>query len=226
FANVTLAVGANPVRFQATNDFGTTTTSLPVTVDNLPPSGALTVPAPNSTVTVEPGFVDVQWNDTGLAGLDPASFGTGDVTITGVTVDRIEDLGNGLVRYHYNDDNDMLALGPVQVTLVAGQVKDLAGNASAEAVLSFTREQPNRPPTTMPDNYTMGQGQTLTRDAAGGVLANDSDPDMDTLQATVSQQPAHGQLTLHLDGSFTYTPQASFSGEDFFLYQAGDGEAQ
>jgi hypothetical protein len=32
-------------------------------------------------------------------------------------------------------------------------------------------------------------------------------------------------LTLNADGSFTYTPDTGFSGEDTFTYQVSDGEA-
>lgn len=34
--------------------------------------------------------------------------------------------------------------------------------------------------------------------------------------------PAHGTLTLNADGSFVFTPQADFFGEDSFTYQASD----
>ena len=35
--------------------------------------------------------------------------------------------------------------------------------------------------------------------------------------------PAHGTLVLEANGSFTYTPSGSFSGQDTFTYQASDG---
>jgi VCBS repeat-containing protein len=58
---------------------------------------------------------------------------------------------------------------------------------------------------------------------ANGVLANDSDPDQDSLKAILSTAPANGSLTLNADGSFTYTPKAGFLGKDSFQYQANDG---
>jgi VCBS repeat-containing protein len=63
----------------------------------------------------------------------------------------------------------------------------------------------------------------LSVSAALGVLANDSDPDSATLTATAVDQPANGTLALSADGSFTYTPNVGFSGQDTFTYQAGDG---
>ena len=41
--------------------------------------------------------------------------------------------------------------------------------------------------------------------------------------ATVVTGPANGALTLNADGSFSYTPDANFSGTDSFVYPASDG---
>jgi VCBS repeat-containing protein len=60
---------------------------------------------------------------------------------------------------------------------------------------------------------------------ASGVLANDSDPDGDTLIASVVGQPANGSVALNPDGSFTYTPDNDFSGDDSFTYTGNDGRA-
>ncbi len=59
----------------------------------------------------------------------------------------------------------------------------------------------------------------------GRVLGNDADVDHDTLSAMVGTPPAHGTLTLNADGSFVYTPDASFAGSDRFTYRADDGHA-
>ncbi len=55
--------------------------------------------------------------------------------------------------------------------------------------------------------------------AAPGVLANDTG---DGLRAVLVKDVAHGQLTLHPDGSFSYTPAAGFVGYDEFSYRAVD----
>jgi VCBS repeat-containing protein len=59
--------------------------------------------------------------------------------------------------------------------------------------------------------------------AAPGVLANDADPEGHALTATVTGQPTNGTLAPHPDGSFSYTPNAGFSGTDTFTYTASDG---
>ncbi|HQZ40270.1 MAG TPA: Ig-like domain-containing protein [Vicinamibacterales bacterium] len=59
--------------------------------------------------------------------------------------------------------------------------------------------------------------------ATPGVLANDSDANGDALTAVLQTGPAHGELFLNGNGSFTYTPAVNYSGPDAFTYQAYDG---
>jgi hypothetical protein len=73
------------------------------------------------------------------------------------------------------------------------------------------------------DRYQTLAGQALVVDAAAGVLANDIDPDGETLALSLAQPPAHGTLSLAEDGSFVYTPEAGFVGRDQFVYQVSDG---
>ncbi len=58
-----------------------------------------------------------------------------------------------------------------------------------------------------------------------GVLANDSDPDGNNIQAFVVTTTANGTLQLLPNGSFTYTPRSGFSGNDTFSYRVNDGFA-
>ena len=66
---------------------------------------------------------------------------------------------------------------------------------------------------------------TVLNVAATGVLANDTDLDADPLSASVATDPLSGTLDLNSDGSFTYVPDADFSGSDTFTYQVSDGQA-
>ena len=95
-----------------------------------------------------------------------------------------------------------------------------------ESVLSDAAEatvgSPNAAPDAVADSYAATAGQTLTVDAASGVLANDSDPDGDGLTASLVSDVASGTLTLNADGSFTYTANSGFTGEDAFTYAARD----
>ena len=83
----------------------------------------------------------------------------------------------------------------------------------------------NSAPTGRPDTYTTDQ-DTALRVPAPGVLANDTDAENNTLTATDVTQPINGTVTLAADGSFTYVPDAGFSGRDLFTYTANDGTAK
>ena len=58
--------------------------------------------------------------------------------------------------------------------------------------------------------------------ATGNVLVNDFDPDGDTLTVTGNTQPNNGSVTVNPDGSYTYTPEPGFVGEDSFEYTVCD----
>ncbi len=67
----------------------------------------------------------------------------------------------------------------------------------------------------------------MTRNAPG-VLANDTDPEGQTLTVGTPRPqtaPSNGTVSLSADGSFTYTPTAGFSGSDSFTYSVTDGFA-
>ncbi len=97
------------------------------------------------------------------------------------------------------------------------------GTLTSEATVTINVAAANDAPTAADDSYTTDQDTALTIDAAGGVLANDTDLDGDALSAILVTGPANGTLTLNADGSFNYTPNAGFSGSDSFVYKANDG---
>ncbi|WP_290689202.1 Ig-like domain-containing protein [Aquabacterium sp.] len=51
-----------------------------------------------------------------------------------------------------------------------------------------------------------------------------SDVEGDTLSYQVSADPAHGQVTVASDGSFSYTPTANYNGSDSFTVLVSDGQ--
>ncbi len=81
---------------------------------------------------------------------------------------------------------------------------------------------PNTAPVATGETYTTFQGNLLTI-ANPGVLGNDTDAEMNTLNAVVATTTANGVLTLAPTGGFTYAPAPSFSGQDTFTYRANDG---
>jgi subtilisin-like proprotein convertase family protein len=80
----------------------------------------------------------------------------------------------------------------------------------------------NGAPVAAGDAYGVVAGTTLD---GSSVLANDSDPDGAALTAVRRSGPSHGTLGLAAGGTFSYTPQPGFSGQDAFTYVAYDGTA-
>jgi VCBS repeat-containing protein len=95
---------------------------------------------------------------------------------------------------------------------------------SADIVVTLTVQPTNDAPVAVNDAYTIASNRTLTVDTVNGLLTNDSDLDGDNLQSIRTGDTAHGTLTMQADGSFTYTPEADFTGTDSFTYQATDSK--
>lgn len=74
------------------------------------------------------------------------------------------------------------------------------------------------------DAYVLDEDTTLVVDGVltNGVLANDPGPSGVPVTAAVVSGTRHGALSLAPDGTFTYVPDAGFSGTDLFVYQASD----
>ena len=83
----------------------------------------------------------------------------------------------------------------------------------------------NDAPVGVADGYFVDEDETLSVDAAIGVLDNDSDADGDDLSATVISSTINGVLTFSSSGAFTYVPNSDYNGSDQFTYQATDGIA-
>ncbi|WP_157632538.1 Ig-like domain-containing protein, partial [Cochleicola gelatinilyticus] len=57
---------------------------------------------------------------------------------------------------------------------------------------------------------------------SGTVLSNDFDPDGDEITVTDNTDPANGTVVVNPDGTYTYTPDPGFEGEDSFEYTVCD----
>jgi hypothetical protein len=81
----------------------------------------------------------------------------------------------------------------------------------------------NLAPTAAGDSYSTSADEVLVV-FAPGVLANDADPNLDTLTAVHISGPVTGTLNFIDDGSFSYSPTQSYAGPVTFTYQATDGD--
>ena len=90
---------------------------------------------------------------------------------------------------------------------------DLACTQATAYITTF-----NQPPVAVDDTYELSSFQPFT----ANVLDNDSDPDSDPLTTSLVDLPQHGTVSLGSDGTFTYTPGATFTGVDSFSYEVCD----
>lgn len=98
-----------------------------------------------------------------------------------------------------------------------GNLQTLTDTDTATVVVSAL---PNQPPLANDDNASTDENQQTTIDVAN----NDSDPDgnLDASSVSVVSGPSSGSLVNHGDGTFSYTPNAGFTGTDSFTYQICD----
>jgi len=132
------------------------------------------------------------------------------------------------------DVSDWTGMAPIAQD-AGGDATD--GSASADIVAAFAAldgdrlvfrvdvaDLENQAPVANDDAFSVDEDASLN-EPAPGVLANDTDGDMDPLTATLVTGPTNAQaFTLNADGSFNYTPAADFSGSDSFTYVANDGQ--
>jgi VCBS repeat-containing protein len=69
----------------------------------------------------------------------------------------------------------------------------------------------------------VNSGVTTNEDTPIQNSVSANDVDKDTITYTVVTEPEHGTLILNPDGTYTYTPDPNFNGEDTFTFEANDG---
>ncbi|MBN2473527.1 MAG: tandem-95 repeat protein [Pirellulales bacterium] len=173
-----------------------------LTIDTVAPA-AITTTAPVLAEYNQAYTYDAESADEGTAGVGYSLVGAP----AGATIDN-----DGILQWTPTESQIGLQSFEIRLT-------DLAGNFTAEAVeVVVLGVIP-----AYPDAYTVDEDHVLQIDSTTGVLANDGDLNSGSLTATLATPPDHGTLQLQPDGSFTYTPDADFSGTDRFTYLAGNG---
>ena len=84
----------------------------------------------------------------------------------------------------------------------------------------------NDAPVALGDSFTTEQDTAYTATLnLNDLLQNDTDVEGDALTVDTSPVigPANGTLSLNGDGTFIYTPDAGYFGDDSFVYQVSDG---
>ena len=201
-----------------------TTVQVPVLIDNA--SGLL---AADFQISYDTAIFDLADADIARGTLVPGGWGltfqvndaAGTALVTVYTGGAALSGGSGSLldlAFHVRAD---AALG-VSTLGLSGQLNEGAlAMTAADGKLTVVNQ--NTAPLASGDTYPMQQDGQLTI-AAPGPLGNDTDAEGDALTAVLVSEPQHGELTLNADGSFTYKPEAGFSGSDSFIYKANDGE--
>jgi VCBS repeat-containing protein len=194
-----------------TADSNTVTVSITVNAVNDAPVAAGDSYSVNEDATLTVAASGVLANDSDVDG-NPLTA----VLVTGPANGTLTLNSNGALSYTPNANFN----GSDSFTYKAND-----GTADSNTVtVSITVNAVNDAPVAAGDNYSVNEDAILTV-AASGVLTNDSDVDGNPLTAVLVTGPANGTLTLDADGSFSYTPNASFNGSDSFTYKANDGTA-
>lgn len=93
------------------------------------------------------------------------------------------------------------------------------------AAVTIDVTQVNDPIVPVRDTFVTSKDLTLNVSHELGILSNDQNVDNRPLRAVVVQPPAHGNVSLDIDGSFSYEPAMGFVGVDSFSYRSdADGE--
>jgi VCBS repeat-containing protein len=95
-------------------------------------------------------------------------------------------------------------------------------DGTASATVTVTVAPENDPPVAQPDSTITSEDMAVRIH----VLANDQDPDGDTLTVLSVTAPAHGSAVINPDGTISYTPAKDFNGTDSFGYTIGDGQGE
>jgi VCBS repeat-containing protein len=226
-ASVTLLAGAPTITDQASSTIASATVKVTNGVGSAIVGDELYINGQQSGA-VSGGAVTVSWNDI-----------TKVLTLTGTASIATYDTLLSQVAYK-STGTDSSSGGHPQRT-VSWTVNDGSTNLSTTSQIAI-----DRAPVASNDTGADVVGVALSVPASGGVLANDTDLDGDTLTVSSVSDTAHGagvvgnslagvygHLTLNADGSYAYTADisAAINGaptgshlHDVFSYTASDGK--
>lgn len=130
--------------------------------------------------------------------------------------------GNINASLSQNETQYVIALLPVKnkngIALVTLYAKDSAGD-SVSVSFEVTILPMRDPPIANNDTCDALEDSTLTVEAINGVLENDENPDGESvLFAFLVDSTKNGSLTFNSDGSFVYSPNEKYIGNDTFTY--------
>jgi VCBS repeat-containing protein len=183
------------------------------------------VAAPDSTAGDEDTVLNLA--DAGVLANDTDPDGSDVLTVT--AFDAVSAKGamvhvNAGGGYIYNPTASVvlnaLAAGETTDDSFAYTVSDGHGGAG-KAKVNITITGANDAPVAADDAAATDVDTPLTI----AVLANDTDVDGDGLSISGVTQGTNGAVTVNVDSSVTFTPEAGFTGSDSFTYSVSDGNS-
>ena len=164
----------------------------------MPPGDAFTTPEDTPHTATLPGSVDPDGDAVTFAAVTQPAHGT-------VTVQPDGD-------YTYTPDAHYH--GPDSFTYAVCDPSDACAQATVTVTVTPVNDTPAGP---------SGASVTTAEDTPhSGALPGGTDADGDPLTFRVGTEPAHGDVTVGSDGSFTYTPDPDYAGPDSFTYEICD----
>ncbi len=127
------------------------------------------------------------------------------------------------VQFFTSDDS----VSPAARTISFTVTDSVGATSTGTAQRTIDVSEANQPPIAINQSYTavgntpLGVGTSPAAPAAivsGSVLNGDSDPLGGSISVTGNTAPAHGTVVMNPNGTFTYVPDAGFSGTDTFSY--------
>jgi hypothetical protein len=191
--DATIAAGATQA-FATVTTFGQAPANhAPVATDD----AATTDVGVDVTVDVLANDSDADGNALSVASTTPAAHGTTAITPAGIV---------------YTPDVGFTGTDSFTYTVIDGRGGADSGTVSVNVVV---------PGTPVAGDDTASTDEDTPVDVV--VLANDVDPNGDTLTVTNATDPPHGSTAVTPAGVVTYTPDPQFCGADSFVYTISDG---
>jgi large repetitive protein len=186
---------------------GFSTSTVSVTVGGINDAPTVTPIAPQTDNDADVVNLPVAGYFSDLDG-DTLSF-----SASGLPAGLVIDPATGVISGTIDPGASQVAGGLYSVTVTASD----GNGGTVSTTFSWTVENPG--PTAVNDIATTNEDTPVTI----SVLANDTDPDADTL-SVINASAANGIVTINPDGTVTYTPIVNFNGTDTIIYEISDGQ--
>mgnify|MGYP000005862283 CR=1 FL=1 len=211
--------GADSFTYTVSDGTDTATATVDLTID--PPANGAPTPADDALDVAADTPLTISAADDLLANdADPDGDALQVTEVSQPNNGTLADNGDG--TFTYTPDTGYAGADNFSYT-----VSDGTDTATATVTLTVaappTTAPANAAPTPVDDSFTLAADANLEISVAEDLLANDDDPDGDTVAFADFTQPANGTLVDNGDGTLTYTPDAGYAGADAFTYTVTDG---